>query len=169
MMIIRAIKKNDAKDFLSLLLKLDKETDFLLLEPEERIQDVEQLTKEIEVIQKKDNQNIFVAIENGELIGYIQGEGGQYSRNYYTVYLIMAIRKKLCNRGIGKELLTMLIDWAEKKGMHRLELTVMTHNLSAIKLYQKMGFNIEGIRRQCLKVNDQFIDEYNMGKILKKD
>lgn len=56
--------------------------------------------------------------------------------------------------------------WAKEHHLHRLELTVMRHNEKAISLYEKMGFELEGVRKQALYVDGIFVDEYYMGKIL---
>jgi RimJ/RimL family protein N-acetyltransferase len=57
-------------------------------------------------------------------------------------------------------------NWAREHGLHRLELTVMAHNHRAISLYERMGFSVEGRRKQCLIVDGQFVDELNMAAIL---
>ena len=42
----------------------------------------------------------------------------------------------------------------------------MTHNLNAIKLYEKVGFIKEGVKKNSLLVDGNYVDEYYMGKIL---
>ena len=42
----------------------------------------------------------------------------------------------------------------------------MVHNERAIRLYKKMGFEIEGTKKHSLFVNGQYVDEYYMAKIL---
>ncbi len=64
------------------------------------------------------------------------------------------------------KLLKDLEEWAREKQMHRMELTVMTHNTKAIKLYEKMGFLIEGLRKECLQIGRSWVDEFYMAKIL---
>lgn len=50
-------------------------------------------------------------------------------------------------------------------GVHRLELTVMENNESGVALYKKMGFDIEGMKRDSL-YDGQYINEYYMSKLL---
>ncbi|GAE36015.1 acetyltransferase [Halalkalibacter akibai JCM 9157] len=50
--------------------------------------------------------------------------------------------------------------------IHRLELTVVTRNEIGISLYQKMGFEIEGRKRDSLLINSEYVDEYYMSKLL---
>lgn len=165
-MLIREITLEDGQAFLDLLRQLDRETNVLLLEPGEREDDVESLGQEIARVHRADNKAIFVADDGEELKGYIAAEGGEYKRNYRTVYLVIAVKQDSINQGLGKKLFSTMEDWAKKQGIHRLELTVMTHNTPAVHLYRSRGFVIEGVRRQGLKVGDAFVDEYYMGKIL---
>ena len=39
-------------------------------------------------------------------------------------------------------------------GLHRVELTVREDNKNAITLYKKIGFEIEGLMRDAMKVDD---------------
>jgi RimJ/RimL family protein N-acetyltransferase len=57
--------------------------------------------------------------------------------------------------------------WAADKGIHRIELVVLSHNLSAIGLYKKMGYVEEGVRQQSSYLESQFVDEIYMAKLLK--
>jgi RimJ/RimL family protein N-acetyltransferase len=56
--------------------------------------------------------------------------------------------------------------WAVEQGIHRLELTVMVHNQRAIDLYEKVGFQREGRKRDALLVGGEYVDEYVMGRLL---
>jgi RimJ/RimL family protein N-acetyltransferase len=42
----------------------------------------------------------------------------------------------------------------------------MTHNIAGIALYKKMGFEIEGTKRDSLLINGEYVDEYYMSKLL---
>jgi RimJ/RimL family protein N-acetyltransferase len=42
----------------------------------------------------------------------------------------------------------------------------MAHNQRAFRLYERMGFVVEGRRRECLLVDGDFVDELYMAKLL---
>jgi len=42
----------------------------------------------------------------------------------------------------------------------------MAHNTRAIRLYERMGFTVEGRRSECLLIDGQFIDEFTMAAII---
>ena len=44
----------------------------------------------------------------------------------------------------------------------------MKHNVRAIGLYQKFGFEIEGMKKDSLLIDGQYVDEYLMGLVLSK-
>lgn len=74
--------------------------------------------------------------------------------------------KAYAGRGIGTALMEEAEHWACERGVHRLELTVMTHNLAAVALYEKAGFAVEGIRRHSMLVDGSYVDEHYMVKLL---
>ena len=92
--------------------------------------------------------------------------GGEYQRNRATAYIVVGVLQAFGGRGIGAQLFTAAETWAKAQHIHRLELTVMTHNTRAIRLYQKMGFVIEGTRRDSLCIDGIHVDEYFMSKLL---
>jgi len=88
------------------------------------------------------------------------------NRISHTAYIITGIRKAYHRQGIGSKFFNMLDEWARENGIVRLELTVECVNIGAKHLYERHGFTVEGIRSKSMKVNDRFVDEYYMGKIL---
>ncbi|MBU1297925.1 MAG: GNAT family N-acetyltransferase [Bacteroidetes bacterium] len=165
-MVIREIQTNDAEAFLNLCHKLDKETQFMMLEPDERTTTVNEQFAQIENIISKDNQTILVAEHNNQLIGYIRADGGRYKRNRHSGYIVMGILQSFIGQGIGTMLLRELERWAIENKIHRLELTVMVHNEAGLALYKKMDFGIEGTKKHSLFINGSYVDEYYMAKLL---
>ena len=72
-----------------------------------------------------------------------------------------------CGHGIGQGLLATLIDVVDKwLGLRRLELTVYADNIAAIGLYQKFGFEIEGMHRAFDLRAGILMDAYAMARIV---
>lgn len=59
----------------------------------------------------------------------------------------MAVAEEFRNRGIGRELLRTLMKMGREAGIERFTLEVRVSNLSAIHLYETLGFESAGIRR----------------------
>lgn len=87
-------------------------------------------------------------------------------RNKHSAYLVIGISNAYRGKGIGTALFKELEHWAVKQGLHRLELTVVAENIAGVSLYQKMGFKIEGVKKDSLFINGTYVDEYYMGKLL---
>jgi RimJ/RimL family protein N-acetyltransferase len=89
-----------------------------------------------------------------------------YRRNHHNVHIVIGIREAYTNQGIGTRLFQACETWALERGLHRLELTVMTNNHAGIALYQKMGFQNEGTAPHALRVDSEFVDLHYMSKLL---
>jgi ribosomal protein S18 acetylase RimI-like enzyme len=138
-MIIRKIRESDAEQFLNLCQKLDDETRFMLLESGERTTTIEEQRDQVESLLKQENQTIFVAEHDNQIVGYLAAYGGDFKRNRHSAYLTIGILSAFTGQGIGTQLLRALEEWAQQHHIHRLELTVMTHNKAGIALYRKQG------------------------------
>ena len=166
MTIIREIQERDAANFLSLCKRLDEENKFMMLEPGERKTTIEEQRNRIRDILSRDNQAIFLAEEDGMLVGYLGAMGGNFARNKHSAYIVIGILERFTGRGLGTALFGALEEWAKERKLHRLELTVMVHNQRGVGLYQKMGFAIEGTKRDSLLVDGSYVDEYYMAKLI---
>ena len=163
-MTIRHIQPGDAEAFLSLCKKLDAETELMMLEPGERTLDAQEQRREIETL--TENQTIFVAEEEGALVGFLALYGSQPRRKRHCAYLVVGVLQARAGRGVGTALFERAERWAKARDLTRLELTVMTHNRAALALYHRRGFLIEGLLRDSLKVRGRYIHEYAMAKLL---
>jgi len=170
---IRVAVPRDAAALLELKRRLDHQTSFMMFEPGERDSSVADLARELEHAAASDNSVVLVAELDGgldgELAGYVELTGGAHRRSRATAYVVIGVLARAAGRGIGAALLRSAREWAAAHGLHRLELTVMAHNSRAIRLYERMGFRVEGRRVECLLVDGQFVDELTMAAILPVD
>ena len=161
---IREIEKSDGKQFLELSLMLDNETPFMLYKPGERKTTSEEWTQRIEAI-KSSGGIIFGAEKDNRLVGFVFAQRGTITRIKHRAHIAIGVLKSESGKGWGTELLRRVDDWAVKHEILKLELTVMINNDRAFNLYKRMGFEIEGIRKNSVIVDGAFCDEYFMGKI----
>lgn len=66
------------------------------------------------------------------------------------------------NQGIGAALLRAALKQAKEIGLKRIELTVRAPNRVAIALYQKLGFEKEGVKRNAIYVDGVYEDLWIM-------
>lgn len=162
---VRRAVPDDAPALLALQRVLDHESEFMLLEPDERQESAEQLAAELAGLEGA-NATVLLAEEGGELVGYVAAKGGAHRRDRITATLVLGVAQRASGRGVGTALLAAIERWAAAAGLHRLELTVMVDNERAIRLYRRRGFTVEGRRRQCLLRAGSLVDELSMAKLL---
>jgi RimJ/RimL family protein N-acetyltransferase len=77
----------------------------------------------------------------------------------------MFINPDYQGKGVGSALMTLTLEKAFKiEGLRQINLGVMSSNLNAIKLYEKMGFKPYGVEEKAVFVNGNFLDELFMVK-----
>lgn len=163
---LRHINSEDAEAFVQLIKDVENDAQYMLYEPQERKLLVEEQRERIDKIEQDQGSTIFVAEDSGRLIGYLIAIGGQTKRNSHSAYIIVGIRKEQRGKGVGTKLFQELEEWSLINGIHRLELTVVTRNEAGLALYKKAGYEVEGIKRHSLQINDEFVDEYYMSRLL---
>ncbi|WP_262173017.1 GNAT family N-acetyltransferase [Saccharococcus sp. Marseille-Q5394] len=166
-MIAREIEITDAEK-LSLLIQLvEASSEYMLWEAGEREVEGERQKKMIESMKDSNNSTILVAEnKNNELVGYLFAIGGNAKRSKHSAYIVIGISENYRGQGVGTKLFKELEQWAAQHDIHRLELTVVTRNQVGLSLYKKMGFEVEGTKRHSLLINDEFVDEYYMSKLI---
>ncbi len=96
-----------------------------------------------------------VAEDTQEVIGYCS-----YLRSFETADITnMAVHSDFRGKGVGKALLTALMDKGYALGIERFTLEVRAGNTPAIHLYESLGFRTEGIRKNfyALPTEDAWI------------
>ncbi|MDM5326350.1 GNAT family N-acetyltransferase [Neobacillus sp. CF12] len=165
-MVIREVNNDDAEGLVRLIKQVESDSQYMLFEAGERNIEPDQQVKRIEAMKKDGKSTIFVAEEKDELIGYLIVMGGNAIRNKHSVYLVIGILSHYRGLGVGTKLFEELEKWAMVHQIHRLELSVVTHNEAGLRLYKKMDFKIEGTKRHSLLIDGEFVDEYYMSKLL---
>jgi RimJ/RimL family protein N-acetyltransferase len=97
----------------------------------------------------------------------LQAIGRTHRRIRHVVSINIAILQACTGQGLGGKLFGAMEEWARQCGIVRLDLSVMVNNIPAQKLYQKLGFVREGIKRGSMFVDGEYTDEYYMCKWLK--
>jgi RimJ/RimL family protein N-acetyltransferase len=162
---VRKAQDSDAEGLLELRKAVFEETSFMLWEAGEFKATVLDEQNRISRINSQSNSRCFVAQEGAHLIGFLSAIGGQVNRQRHAATLAIGVRKSHWRRGVGSALLLAAISWSREVAIKRLELTVHTTNIPALKLYEQVGFKFEGVRRSSLFVENCYVDEYLMSVI----
>jgi ribosomal protein S18 acetylase RimI-like enzyme len=105
-----------------------------------------------------------VAVGDGEIIGSVHvGAGGGHGFGELGMMVAAGWR----GRGVGSALLLSAIESARANGLHKLSLSVFSHNAAGIALYRKFGFVEEGRRvKQYRRQSGELWDAVDMGLLL---
>ena len=162
---IRSSQPGDGAALLDLMMALDTETQFMMLEPGERKTTVAEQEKIIASFQSTRERVMFVVEDSEQLVGFVVGVGQQPQRKTHCMSCVIGLRQSAVGQGLGQRLMTALEAWAWDHEFTRLELTVMAHNERAKRLYLRQGFDIEGVKRNSLRIDDSNVDELYMAKL----
>ncbi|MFC0232169.1 GNAT family N-acetyltransferase [Bhargavaea ullalensis] len=109
---------------------------------------------------------LLVAHVAGRVAGYLIARGDGTARTSHRAYIVVGVHAEYRGKGVGRALFGALDEWAAGQRLHRLELTVISENEAGVALYQRMGFEIEGVKRDSLLIDGEFVDEYYMAKLM---
>jgi len=103
-----------------------------------------------------------VVLANDSLVGWCDvvrlSRPTMKHRGTLSVGLLPAWR----GRGIGRQMIEQCIRLAWNREFKRLELVVRSDNISAISLYQRLGFKTEGIRNKAFVLDGCYHDLIDM-------
>ena len=89
-------------------------------------------------------------------------------RSGHVAYLGgLAIHPSQSGKGLGSQMMKEIKTYAKERGFLRIELSTALVNEKAIRLYEKAGFQKEGVLRKYtyLQQENQFLDEVMMAWI----
>jgi putative acetyltransferase len=109
----------------------------------------------------------FVACVDGKVVGSLGLSAlARSPRRQHVGELGIVIHDQWQGQGIGSALMDAATNLADRwLNLTRLELTVYIDNRPAIKLYEKVGFEVEGTLRQYAFRDGEFVDAYAMARV----
>jgi RimJ/RimL family protein N-acetyltransferase len=160
---IRTAVPADAQKIIVLVKSILKEKVYIIHELDEFKDTLESRALQIRKFKKAPGKLFLVADAGYEIAGLINFNNWDTRKTMHTGFLSIYTKKKYRGIGIGKALLSELIDWAGKnKIIHKMSLAVFSGNKNAIALYKKIGFKIEGICPKDIKINGKYYDSIFM-------
>jgi ribosomal protein S18 acetylase RimI-like enzyme len=105
---------------------------------------------------------------DGTLAGYIRLKPATpLPENAHVIGVFgLAVRPAARRRGAGSALLAAAEDFARARSARKLSLRVFSTNAAAIRLYERLGFQREGLLREEFLINGAYVDDVLMTKYL---
>jgi ribosomal protein S18 acetylase RimI-like enzyme len=108
----------------------------------------------------------YVAVVDGRVVGWCDVLPVPRPACAHCGVLGIGIIAAYRGKGIGAALMRAAIDASRAFGLTRVELTVREHNTNAVALYVKMGFEVEGLKRNAVRIEGNYENYICMGLLL---
>ena len=160
--VIRAIEAGDAESFHACLDFVAREGKFLALLEAPPLAEVKQF------VASNVQQGIpqVVAVAESRVIGWCDIVPGWHHTLRHCGSLGMGLLPKYRGRGIGQLLFQECLRLAVQAGLTRVELEAREDNESALALYTRLGFSVEGRKVRGMRVNGEYVDTVAMSLLV---
>jgi ribosomal protein S18 acetylase RimI-like enzyme len=111
------------------------------------------------------NNALYIAAEAENVVGWCSIIRETRPFRTHRGKLAMGVHPNYRGQGVGGKLLQSCIAHAEAQGIGRIELSVYAHNTSAKSLYEKLGFEVEGVHRMTRVLEGRYFDTIDMARL----
>lgn len=123
------------------------------------------LARWLEEQHKDPNTFIFAVrlLDSDELVGYVVLDGIEWSNQAGWLAIGIGDRRNW-GQGYGYEAMRLILAFAfHELNLHRVQLTAFSYNERAIALYERLGFQREGVFREFVQRDGRCYDMYLYG------
>lgn len=157
---LREAIPTDATNLIKVMEKLNKETPFLVVNPYALMMSPDAMAHEIGYIFEEHNQLILLALDGESIVGVATVTSSEEAPLKHIGEVGISILKDYWGMGLGQLMLEDIVFWGQSSTVtRRLEIKVQQRNQRAIRLYEKIGFQEEGIiRHGVLSEDNELLD-----------
>ena len=112
----------------------------------------------LRAVRRHPDAAVFVAEAAGEVVGRLSVARDPHPASRHVADLGLMVAADRRGQGIGRGLLVAAVDWARGADVTKLELHVFPWNEPAIRLYERFGFEREGVRRGHYRRGGEEVD-----------
>jgi putative acetyltransferase len=165
---IRQATPEDAAQVIAYIKAVSAEPQInLILTPDEFDMPVDKEQEFIAHLNASGNSIMLVAEAGDEIVGVLTLVGGRRRAIRHAATLGITVAKEYRGQGLGTRLMEQVIAWARQGGvLTRIELEVFVRNEGARRLYERLGFQVEGCKRRAIFREGQYLDDLVMGLLL---
>ncbi len=153
--VLRSPEKEDAKEALDFLIKVNGESPYLLRYPEEAASYTIEEEEGLLLGQKNAPRTLMLmAFVDENLVAIAQFSSSSLIKTRHRASLAISILKEYWALGLGTVLLNTLYEKAKEIGVKQMELEVVEGNERAQALYEKCGFMPYGFRKNSIQLKE---------------
>jgi RimJ/RimL family protein N-acetyltransferase len=155
---IQPLRQEDVESYRAIFDSVAREGRYLARPEAPPIEDIRKFVQDS--IDKRRPR--FLAWHGDEAVGWCDIVEKPLDLLRHSGTLGMGVLEGYRGRGFGAELMARTLAAAKVKVFTRVELTVRVDNPRAKRLYEKFGFQLEGLCRRHMRVRGEYHDSYFM-------
>jgi len=114
----------------------------------------------------KPGRRHLVACLDQRVVGHMALDVMENPRRSHVATFGISVAADVQGRGVGRALMREMVNLCDNwLRIDRIELTVFADNPTAVALYKKFGFEIEGTGRNFALRNGEYVDAYYMARL----
>src|SRR5437016_347981 len=147
--IVRPAHPDDAEQLTRLAEEVSGEPEGWLISTDGEWRTVGDERRYLKAVRRYPHAAVYVAerSSDGAIIGRLSLARDTHPASAHVADLGLMVASDARRQGVGKALLEAAVEWARMSGVRKLELHVFPWNEPAIRLYERFGFDREGLRR----------------------
>lgn len=108
----------------------------------------------------------FGAVSDSRVIGWCDISPMERAVFAHRGSLGMGVIREFRGKGMGRRLIEVSLGAARAKGLMRIDLEVREDNVPAVSLYKRMGFMVEGVKRNAYYVDGSYFNLVTMALLV---
>ncbi len=118
----------------------------------------------LRAIRRSPHAAVLVAEAADAIIGRLSIARDPHPASSHVADVGLMVSRDYRRRGVGRALMEAAEDWASGVRVRKIELHVFPYNQGAIALYERLGYEREGLRRRHYRRGDDLVDAVLMAK-----
>ena len=113
-----------------------------------------------------DNSTLLVAVSDGGVVGLLDVLGGTLEQQAHEGTFGVSVDRDHRGRGVGSAMIRAMVAWTPEHGISRLQAWAWASNPRALALYERLGFEREGLCRRAVMVDGEPVDAILIARLL---
>ena len=160
---VRKAEPGDAAELVELALAVGSEPEGWLV-TNGTWRSVNDERRYVRAIRRSKAAAVLVAESPEGIVGRLSLSRDPHPASRHVADLGLMVAADWRRRGVGRALMLGAEEWARSAGVRKLELHVLPYNEAAIALYESLGYEREGVRRNHYRRGADLVDAVLMAK-----
>lgn len=160
---VRKAEPGDAAELVELALAVGSEPEGWLV-TNGTWRSVSDERRYVRAIRRSKAAAVLVAEAPEGIVGRLSLSRDPHPASRHVADLGLMVASDWRRRGVGRALMLGAEEWARSAGVRKLELHVLPYNEAAIALYESLGYEREGVRRNHYRRGADLVDAVLMAK-----